>query len=142
MITVDAQGGTLPYQYRYTGLPTGCYSQDSATVSCTPTQAGNFQVSIVVTDSQGVSVAASLTLSVLSGPTTSGWFTGGTPLFLLLVLIVVAAAAILVLFARRRRVSPTPRDPPPPPPPFAAGPAPGEWVQTSAGKGGAGPSED
>ena len=142
MITVDAQGGTLPYQYRYTGLPTGCYTQDSATVSCTPTQAGNFKVSIVVTDSHGVFVAASLTLSVLSGPTTSGWFTGGTPLFLLLVLIVVAAAVVLVLFARRRRVSPTPRDPPPPPPPFAAGPAAGEWVGPPTGNGGASPPKD
>lgn len=61
-------GGITPYSYVYRGLPQGCASKDSSTLSCTPTISGSFKVVLNVTDSHGDSASASTNLTVTSGP--------------------------------------------------------------------------
>jgi hypothetical protein len=52
-LQTNANGGTLPYTYSYTGLPSGCSSQDSSGFSCTPSSTGNYNVQVSVTDAHG-----------------------------------------------------------------------------------------
>ena len=56
--------GTPPYSFTYSGLPTGCVSTDSAQLVCTPTAPGLYTVTLNVTDSDGRSSFATLSLSV------------------------------------------------------------------------------
>ena len=43
----------LSLSYRYAGLPPGCSSSDTATLPCTPTAVGNFDVQAIVSDTGG-----------------------------------------------------------------------------------------
>ena len=66
VFTVVALGGTPPLSYTYTGLPSGCTSQDTGSLACTPTQAGNYTVTAKVSDSAGHSaIPKSTTLTVI-----------------------------------------------------------------------------
>ena len=49
-VALSASGGTPPYSYGVTGLPTGL-SLSGATISGTPTTAGNYTTAVAVTDS-------------------------------------------------------------------------------------------
>lgn len=51
--SAEATGGSGGYSYSWAGLPPGCASQDSATLSCTPSTSGTFSVYVSVTDSLG-----------------------------------------------------------------------------------------
>lgn len=62
--TTTIGGGVTPYTISYSGLPTGCTSSNSATLSCTPTVSGNFTVSANVTDANKTSVTKSTVLAV------------------------------------------------------------------------------
>lgn len=62
--SVSVTGGLAPLGYAYTGLPTGCHSQDLSSFSCTPTVQGSFSVEVFVNDSAGRSVHASTVLVV------------------------------------------------------------------------------
>lgn len=68
--SVSASGGTTPYSYVYTGLPTGCTSADTATLACSPQASGSFPVTVTVTDAKSLTATKSVTLTVSSG--TSG----------------------------------------------------------------------
>jgi hypothetical protein len=63
-VTTSVSGGTPPYSYSYTGLPSGCSSQDQPLFSCTPSSTGSFSVQVTVTDSHGNSSAPSNSVSV------------------------------------------------------------------------------
>jgi PKD repeat protein len=70
--TTSETGGVGTVNYSYSGLPAGCASADSSTLSCTPTGTGAATVSVTVTDSLGNSGSASVSLTVnpaLSSPT-------------------------------------------------------------------------
>ncbi len=51
--SATATGGSGGYSYSWNGLPSGCVSQNSPSLSCTPQTTGNFSASISVTDSLG-----------------------------------------------------------------------------------------
>ena len=73
--TLNATGGTPPYTWSAAGLPAGISASSSGILSGTPTSPGAFTVSVTVKDSAGVSVTASLGLTILSSPlqiTTTG----------------------------------------------------------------------
>jgi hypothetical protein len=75
-LVVTAFGGQGTLSYAYTGLPQGCTSSNVATLSCTPSQAGRFTVSVTATDTASHQVSASLNLTVnssASGPTISSF---------------------------------------------------------------------
>jgi YVTN family beta-propeller protein len=61
-------GGTLPLNFSYSGLPTGCASTDANLVKCTPAIVGNFSVRVTVRDVTGGSVSAVLALDVVWPP--------------------------------------------------------------------------
>ncbi len=58
-IAVGVTGGTAPYSFAYTGLPSSCLSQNLATISCVTTTPGTYSVSVTVTDSTGKTAASS-----------------------------------------------------------------------------------
>lgn len=63
-LSVSVTGGTSPYSYSYTNLPTGCTSADTSSLTCTPTSAGNYSVTVTVTDSADLSASKTLILEV------------------------------------------------------------------------------
>jgi kumamolisin len=65
-LNVSAYGGTGTLSYNYTGLPTGCSTQNVLSLKCTPTATGTFTVRVFVNDSGGHSV--SITTSLLVNP--------------------------------------------------------------------------
>ncbi|WP_435102361.1 putative Ig domain-containing protein [Halarchaeum sp. P4] len=68
--TLAATGGTAPYTWSATGLPTGL-TLDPATgrITGTPTQTGTFPVSVTVRDADGTTATAQYTLVVSGEPT-------------------------------------------------------------------------
>ncbi|MDE1820627.1 MAG: PKD domain-containing protein [Euryarchaeota archaeon] len=63
-LSATVSGGTTPYTFSYAGLPVGCASSDAATLTCTPTASGQFEVTLTVSDSGGHSVSALVSISV------------------------------------------------------------------------------
>ncbi len=68
-LSVSATGGTTPYSYAYTGLPTGCSTTSAPSLSCTPTALGNFTVTVTVTDAASLSAVGHVVVQVVSGST-------------------------------------------------------------------------
>ena len=73
--TVTASGGAAPYSYSYTGLPAGCVTANSTSLSCTPSVAGNFTVTVDVVDLAKTSVTRPLALAVYPTPLVIATFT-------------------------------------------------------------------
>jgi outer membrane protein assembly factor BamB len=62
-------GGSAPYRYAYTGLPTGCVTSSTPSLVCQPTGNGTFFVKANVTDRAGTTiVAGSVKLRVATAP--------------------------------------------------------------------------
>ncbi len=77
---VTVSGGTAPYTYVWSGLPTPCVSENISSIGCLPAESGNFSVEVrVASTSPGmasasapVSVLFAFTLVVASSSTTLG----------------------------------------------------------------------
>jgi hypothetical protein len=67
-ISVALAGGLGPFAYSYPTLPSGCTSQNTARLLCTPDGAGAFSVASQVLDSVGGTATATGTLNVDSWP--------------------------------------------------------------------------
>jgi hypothetical protein len=67
----SAQGGTPPFTFTATGLPSGVSLSSGGALSGTPGQAGSFTVSVQVVDSKGMSASGSIVIGVLGLTTTS-----------------------------------------------------------------------
>jgi len=80
-LTVVASGGSAPYTYNYTGLPTGCTSTDAASMVCTPSVSGSFTVRIFATDSLGKSTYSTLSLTVNRVVTIYGFTASANTIF-------------------------------------------------------------
>lgn len=67
-----ASGGTTPYTYAYSKLPTGCTSSNTASLSCTPSAAGTYaEIIVTVTDSKGATATSNpATLTVTTSTVT------------------------------------------------------------------------
>ncbi|MCI4336658.1 MAG: hypothetical protein L3K17_05615 [Thermoplasmata archaeon] len=67
-LTVVATGAT-PLSYAFSGLPAGCVSANSSTLSCTPTSTGTYSVTVVVLDvhHNATSVATNVTVYPAGG---------------------------------------------------------------------------
>ena len=62
--SVSASGGTPPYTFSFTGLPTGVTGAPDGTVSGTPTAAGPFTIIANVTDSQKNAARATYSVTI------------------------------------------------------------------------------
>ena len=64
-LTVSASGGTGTLAYAYAGLPPGCATADTASLSCTPSTSGSFIVRVYANDtaSHAATAIASLTVN-------------------------------------------------------------------------------
>lgn len=73
LVTFDASvsGGSGVYGYTWSQLPAGCSSVNSASLSCTPSAAGVFDVGLEVTDSNSASATSTAALQVFSAPSVS-----------------------------------------------------------------------
>ncbi len=144
--TSTASGGDPPYSYAWS------FGDSTTSTDADPTHAyataGNYSVSLVLTDSAKASLTRNLTIEVVAGPNgccaptkksspstnaSPNFFTGVTGIAVasLIVLVLLVLAVLLVLRRRRERTkppetgpaSPTGVPPPPtspPPPPGAA----------------------
>lgn len=66
-INVTVTGGAPPYSYWYTGLPYRCFSSNTSSLVCAPSQVGVFPVKVTVNDSALASVNTTTTLNITSG---------------------------------------------------------------------------
>jgi DNA-binding beta-propeller fold protein YncE/PKD repeat protein len=66
---VDAHGGSGTLSYAYSSLPPGCASADEARLACDPSVAGNYEVTVRVTDAADVTASATTTVTVHPRPT-------------------------------------------------------------------------
>ena len=64
-IEANATGGTPPYSWKYSGLPYGCYSQNKPTIGCLPTQAGWYNLSVLVRDANNGTANVTVTMHVI-----------------------------------------------------------------------------
>lgn len=69
VLSVSVTGGTTPYSYAFTGLPSDCTSQNLASLPCTSSLPGTYSVTVTVTDNSGKTTTgtASFTVSAPSG---------------------------------------------------------------------------
>jgi YVTN family beta-propeller protein len=125
-LTTVTGGGTPPFQYAYTNLPTGCSTGDSSVLACTPSAPGSTTVTVTVTDHLGHTAQANATIKVQgssSNPPTSSNL--GNWLWVILIAVIVAIVLLLVIVLRRRKkADPAAPATPPAPPPLASPPAP------------------
>jgi len=73
-VQVSASGGTAPYTWSATGLPTGLSIGASGLISGTPSAAGTFAVNVRATDAAGLTGSASFSWTI---GTTGGTCAGG-----------------------------------------------------------------
>jgi len=73
---------TSPVTFSYTGLPTGCSSQNASLLDCTPTAVGNYTVTLTVANTQNLSAGATIPISVAADSSVGN----GTPILLILAL--------------------------------------------------------
>jgi hypothetical protein len=66
-LNTTLNGGALPLNYTYLGLPGGCAPLDRASLNCTPTTAGTFSLHVTVRDALGSVRSANLSLTVVAG---------------------------------------------------------------------------
>jgi hypothetical protein len=101
--TVTPTGGSGLYTLRYVGLPPGCSSENRSSISCTPTTAGSYQVTIILRDSYGYGASGRGWFNVSSASSSGA---GDLTEYLLIgaVVVVVAAVAVFLLLRRRKRV--------------------------------------
>jgi hypothetical protein len=109
--TTVVSGSNGPYTFTYTGLPAGCTSQNTSTLSCTPTATGTFTVTVFVNDSAGFGVSSTTSLTVNSSTTTSGM--SSTLLLIIIVVVVVVVVAVVALLLLRKKKKPAQAPPPP-----------------------------
>jgi hypothetical protein len=67
-LTTTIGGGTGPFVYQYTGLPTGCSASNSAVVACSSVATGNYSVTVTVVDATGASTTGSVAFSAQGPP--------------------------------------------------------------------------
>lgn len=103
-MSVTASGGSGGYGYNWSGLPSGCRTQDSASISCQPSSAGTYEVTVTVTDSNGgAGTSAVASLVVTSAPAGQPAVIGPELLAAGLGAVVIIVGAGVVILVRRSR---------------------------------------
>ena len=71
-LIINITGGTAPFGYSFTGLPPGCPSSSTSTLTCLSGETGTFAIKITVTDAVGETTFDSITVSVTNPPPPAG----------------------------------------------------------------------
>ncbi|MCI4335611.1 MAG: hypothetical protein L3K17_00215 [Thermoplasmata archaeon] len=101
-LTVRVGGGTAPFSYAFTGLPSSCPTASTGVLRCIPTTAGTYTIAVGVRDATGATVNGTALLNVTasgggsSPPATLGGLPLNEALGLIAVLVIIAIAAALV----------------------------------------------
>lgn len=109
-LTVAVTGGASPFTFEYSGLPAGCVSVNSSTLTCTPTETGTRIVEVTVTDSVGREAFGNASLTVAAagstgpgGPTVLGLpAVEGYAVIVGILAIITVMIGVLILRRRRR----------------------------------------
>ena len=64
IVAAASEEGGVPLSYAYSGIPSGCLSQNASVLLCTPTATGTFLIDLTVTDPTGFRARATVTLTV------------------------------------------------------------------------------
>ncbi len=72
-ISVDVLGGALPLTFAYAGLPEGCTSANSTSISCVPSEPGTSSIRVTVVDAHGSRSYGSLDLVVEPAPSVASF---------------------------------------------------------------------
>jgi hypothetical protein len=67
-LSATESGGTAPLSFEFYGLPGGCASMDAPVLTCRPSVAGTFQITLNVTDSFGVGTESSVAVDIAPLP--------------------------------------------------------------------------
>src|SRR5437867_15688 len=79
--TTQALGGSGGYTYGWLNIPTGCESSNASSISCEPSTAGIFQITVNVTDSNGLTVlGGALSFIVYTDPSIDSFLASPTGL--------------------------------------------------------------
>jgi hypothetical protein len=104
--SVNVSGGAPGIDYQWSGLPEGCNPPDSALLSCEPAIAGDYNITVTVSDGGGGVSSVTYHLAVVHPTSSTAGSSPEFPLWLLaglLLAIVVAVAAISAVRLRKRR---------------------------------------
>jgi len=99
-IRLSPEGGTGNFTYQWTGLPPGCAGAGSS-IECRPSEAGNYAVSVLATDSLGSTTNSVATLTV--EPTVLGVPVGTVELLIAVAAVCIGGGAAGWWDFRRRR---------------------------------------
>ncbi|HEV2165490.1 MAG TPA: PKD domain-containing protein [Thermoplasmata archaeon] len=80
---VTVSGGSAPYAFVYSNLPSGCTSANTSSLKCTPTASGTFSVAVSATDAEGSGASGTASFTVnpaLSAAISANVSSGFTPL--------------------------------------------------------------
>lgn len=119
-LTPTVTGGLGPFAVNWTGLPPGCAPTTTVgNLTCTPTAAGTYIVTVAATDANGARAGGVVVLTV-----DAGILGAPTPLVSALIAVLVIAVVVgflLLAYVRRKppplaTPPPVPTVPPPPPP--------------------------
>lgn len=106
-LTVLTQGGTPPFTFVFSGLPTGCLPGSRLTFNCTWSSRGNYTVSVNGTDALGLYSLASVSLTVRSAPSPGSkepfWGLPSSDWLLLAAAATTGSAVAIGIYAARRK---------------------------------------
>ncbi|HEV2166829.1 MAG TPA: hypothetical protein VGS23_07655 [Thermoplasmata archaeon] len=108
-------GGAPPYGFSYSGTPAGCASRSTALLSCVPSAAGNYSISVTVRDALGATAMATSVLVVeplSSSPGTNAGYSGPPALWIDIGLGAAVSAlglAVVAVVSRPGRHDPKPK---------------------------------
>jgi len=63
-LVTNVSGGTPPLRFAFSGLPPGCPTRDSASLSCLPGETGTFAIEVTVTDGVNEQTSSFVTITV------------------------------------------------------------------------------
>jgi len=79
-LNVSASGGDGSYTYTYTGLPSGCVTTDTASLTCVPASVGTFNPRVFVNDTAADTASDTTSLIVISTITVSAFTASPSPI--------------------------------------------------------------
>jgi hypothetical protein len=98
-------GGLSPYAIDWLGLPPGCSTVNGTSLTCLPTSAGHYAVTVVLTDATGfqTSLPLAVTITTSAAAATLPLETIGLAFVAAGLLVLIAACGLLLLRRRRAR---------------------------------------